>query len=102
MNDAPPLPAELQGEVTHFRRCIATAFCIRFGLPNSVFTGNTVGFALVYLLQGDLLVCNLPYRDDNSKEAAPAVFPIGFEEITERAWHTEVDRHNAAIRERAA
>lgn len=97
---APELPAELQGE--HFRSDMATAFCQRFQLPNHVFTGNSIGFALVHLLQGDILVCNLPYRDDNTIEAAPAVIPEGFEEITERAWHAEIDRHNKAVQERRA
>ena len=35
-------------------------------------------------------------------EAAPAVIPEGFEEITERAWHAEIDRHNKAVQERRA
>lgn len=94
---APELPAELQGE--HIRSDMSSAFCQRFQLPNNVFTGNSIGYALVHLLQGGILVCNLPCRDDDSIESAPAVFPDGFEEITERAWRAEIDHHNRSIKE---
>lgn len=99
LRDAPPVPAELNDGKSHFRRNIASVFCARFSLPNNVWTGNSLGFALVHLLVDDVLVCSLPYREDDTKEAAPAVFPTGFEEITERVWAADIDRHNKSVKE---
>lgn len=98
-NDAPPLPTELQGEhYTFGRRDVDTVYTKRMGLPNGVWQGNRVSFALCHLLDGDVLVCSLPFNTRSDNEAAPAVIPEGFEEITERAWVAEIDRHNAAIK----
>lgn len=96
--DAPPLPPELQGEQYNFgRRDVDTVFTKRMGLPDGVFEGNRISFALCHLLDGDVLVCSLPFNTRTDKEAKPAVIPEGFEEITERAWVAEIDRHNAAV-----
>ena len=96
--DAPPLPPELQGEQCTFgRRNVDTVFAMRLGLPDGVFEGNRISFALCHLLDGDVLVCSLPFNTRTDKEAKPAVIPEGFEEITERAWVAEIDRHNAKI-----
>lgn len=99
---APAMPPELTGDNYYRRPNIASAFCVRFGLPNNVFHGDRIGFALVHLLSGEVLVCSLPCREDDSKEAAPAVFPQGFMEITERAWAAEIDRHNKSVSEAGA
>lgn len=96
--DAPPLPPELQGECYTFgRRDVDTVFTKRIGLPNGVWEGNRVSFALCHLLDGGVLVCSLPFNTRTDEEAAPAVIPEGFEEITERAWVAEIDRHNAEV-----
>ncbi|MBU0563285.1 MAG: hypothetical protein KJ890_07160 [Gammaproteobacteria bacterium] len=96
--DAPPLPSELLGEQYNFgRRNVDTVFTKRTGLPDGVWEGNRISFALCHLLDGDVLVCSLPFNTLTDKEAAPAVIPEGFEEITERAWVAEIDRHNAAV-----
>jgi hypothetical protein len=102
LKDAPALPPELQGDNHWRRKDISAVFCARFGLPDGVFQSNHISFGVIYLLNDDLLACSLPYRNDTSKEAAPAVFPEGFEEITERALHAEIDRHNQAIEVAAA
>lgn len=97
--EAPPLPPELQAEQYNFgRRDVDTVFTKRMGLPNGVWEGNRISFALCHLLDGDVLVCSLPFNTRTDKEAAPAVIPEGFEEITERVWVAEIDRHNAAIK----
>lgn len=96
--DAPPLPPELQGEQYNFgRHNVDAVFTRRIGLPDGVWEGNRISFAMCYLLKGDVLVCSLPFNTRTDKEAAPAVIPEGFEEITERAWAAEIDRHNAAL-----
>lgn len=95
---APPLPPELQGEQYNFgRRNVDTVFAKRLGLPDGVWEGNRISFALCHLLTGGVLVCSLPFNTSTDKEATPAVFPEGFEEITERAWVAEIDKHNAAV-----
>lgn len=94
---APDVPEEMKGRLYAIRRDISTAFCLRFGLPTNVWTGNAIAFGSVHLLSEELVACNLPYRDDNSKEAAPPVFPAGFEEVTERAFIAAIDAHNRAL-----
>lgn len=93
----PPLPDELAGRLGWIRPSISAAFCARFGLPDGVFHGNCIGYGQVVFLHESLIACSLPYRDDGSKDAVPAVFPEGFEEITERALDAEISAHNAAL-----
>ena len=96
--DAPPLPPELQGEQYNFGRAdVDTVFAKRLGLPDGVREGSRISFAMAHLLRGDVLVCSLPFNTRADKEAAPAVIPEGFEEMTQRAWAAEIDKHNAAI-----
>lgn len=99
LENAPALPLELTGDQHHFRKNIATAFCLRFGLPTYSFDSSRVELAMVYLLRSGVLVCSLPYNTRNDYEAVPAVIPEQFEEITERAWATEIDKHNASVKE---
>lgn len=90
-NGMPPLPEELRG--SYFRKTVDVAFCIRHGLPPEHFAGNKILFPMVHLLQGDLLVMSLPVTDKD------VVIPEGCEEITERAWGAEIDKHNASVEE---
>lgn len=94
LEGAPPAPAELNGN--HFRRDREAAFCARFGLPNAVFDGGRINFALIYLLHDGTLVCSLPFST-GGRDPAPAVIPEGTEEITERAFRELIDQHNAAV-----
>lgn len=87
----PPRPEELKD---HFRRpTVDSAFSVRHGLPDGHFSGNKILYSMIYLLRGDVLVMSLPVTDEE------VVIPDGCEEITERAWGAEIDKHNAAIKE---
>ncbi len=85
----PPAPKELSGN--QFRYTVDSAFCIRQGLPNEHFAGNKILYSMVYLLRGDILLMSLPVTDEK------VVIPKGCEELTERAWGAEIDKHNAAV-----
>lgn len=94
----PERPVELNGDLYWRRPTISAVFCARYGLPDGIYDGShSIGYGQVYLLQDSIIACSLPYRDDGSKDAAPAVFPEGFEEITERALVAEIDAHNKAL-----
>ncbi|AXH75201.1 MAG: hypothetical protein [Caudoviricetes sp.] len=95
---APALPGELKGAGSYRRPDISTVFASRFGLPDGVFNERSIQFASVFLLHDKTMVaCSIPYRDDESKEAAPAVIPEGFTEVTERALQAEIKKHNDAV-----
>ncbi|MBB3017630.1 hypothetical protein FHR70_000670 [Microvirga lupini] len=95
---APAIPDELKGANSYRRPTIDTVFAARLGLPDGVFSGRSINYASTYLLHGKTMVaCSLPYRDDDSTEAAPVVIPDGFVEVTERALHAEIKKHNDAL-----
>ena len=87
----PPRPEELK---EYFRRpTVDSAFSVRHGLPDGHFPGNKILYSMIYLLRGNILVMSLPVTDEE------VVIPDNCEEITERAWGAEIDKHNAAIKE---
>lgn len=87
----PPRPEELK---ECFRRpTVASAFSVRHGLPDGHFTGNKILYSMIYLLRGDIIVMSLPVTNEE------VVIPDNCEEITERAWGAEIDKHNTAIKE---
>ncbi|BCP56233.1 hypothetical protein K32_48500 [Kaistia sp. 32K] len=95
---APTAPEELT-KGNFYRPSISTVFCLRLGLPDGVFDERSIQFGTVFLLHDKTMVaCSLPFRDDDSKEAAPVVIPDGFEEITERALVEEIKKHNESIK----
>lgn len=98
VDGAPAVPEELTKGDFYRKPDINTAFCMRLGLPDGVFNERAILYGQVFLLHNDTMVaCSLPFRDDDSKEAAPAVIPDGFIEITERALHAEIKKHNEAL-----
>lgn len=101
VDGAPALPQEMKTGEFYRRPDIDTVFCARFGLPDGVFNERAILFGSVFLLHGGTMVaCSLPFREDDSKEAAPAVIPEGFTEVTERALQAEIKKHNDALSDR--
>lgn len=98
---APPCPEFPEG--FGHRRDLDTAYCYSLGLPTAVFCGMAINYPVVHLLKlasGPVLVMSVPFNEDEDQgDLTPAVFPEGFEEVTERKIKHLVSEHNLRIEE---
>ena len=96
--DAPAQPSGVVDDRNFVRNpTIKALFISQLGLPNDVIIGSRVLHGDAKLLDGDVLVLDLPFTTDPAQPKTHAIVPDGFEEITARVYAAEIDKHNAAI-----